>query len=167
MWTFRAAAACIDLGCACCMQLTPLPRLSLEFQSSCSSRRRLSTSSSCSSRSSLDGLSLGLSSSNSLQDSCHHGRWQPSMTRIRSGHNLELLGREQGSVFDAVDRGSVCRLLEPDSGSDCAASSSGEATESLGHSVLTPELQIVSEVRPVSCASSSNMVVLYMNTRSV
>lgn len=67
------------------------------------------------------------------------------MMRIRSGHNLELLGRDAESACGGVDSHSTCRL-EVANASDDAAFAVGEATASLGHSNLAPGLSFVGEV---------------------
>eukprot|EP00878_Enallax_costatus_P021596 GHUV01022880.1.p1 GENE.GHUV01022880.1~~GHUV01022880.1.p1 ORF type:complete len:550 (+),score=197.63 GHUV01022880.1:1412-3061(+) len=121
------------------IELAPLPRVSLEFQRSCKSHKRSSNISS--SRASLGTLSPY---SNSLQDSSM--RWQPSMTRISSGQDLQLLGCQRSGSYSGFDTTGSGEVTATDTSSSGEAIAVGEATESLGHSVLPVEVQHLSEV---------------------
>ena len=73
-------------------------------------------------------------------------RWQPSMKRISSGQDLQLLSCQKSySVFEAASR---CEVTALDTSSSSEVIAGGEAIESLGHSLLLAESQHPSEVCP-------------------
>lgn len=118
------------------LQLTPLPRLSLEFQHRASSHRD-------SSRASLDDCSLYSPSNSGHGLHSSSSSWQPSMTRIRSGHDLQLLG---DNAANAVQMQQQQHMPWPAGLSLQDAPTAGEATESLGHSPLAEGLEQIREV---------------------
>jgi hypothetical protein len=67
-------------------------------------------------------------------------RWQPSMSRIRSGHDLQLLDADES---EAAGQQSA---VWPAGMSLQDAPTAGEATESLGHGKLMEGLQQIEQV---------------------
>jgi hypothetical protein len=112
------------------LQLTPLPRLSFEFQVKAHSRRSLSSRAA-----SFDDCTLYSPGSSS-----GGARWQPSMSRIRSGHDLELLDGDEGAAAGQQS------AVWPAGMSLQDAPTAGEATESLGRGELREGLQQVEQV---------------------
>ncbi|KAF6258595.1 hypothetical protein COO60DRAFT_1101716 [Scenedesmus sp. NREL 46B-D3] len=128
--TLNVSALCLSLLCYT-LQLTPLPRLSLEFQVQANSRRNGSTSSSSTS---VDDCTL-----HSPGSSAGSTRWQPSMSRIHSGHDLLLLGVDED--VPAAQQAAV----GPAGTSLQDVPTAGEAPESLGHGELGEGMQQVEQ----------------------
>ncbi|WIA18959.1 hypothetical protein OEZ85_003628 [Tetradesmus obliquus] len=117
------------------IELTPLPRLSLEFQVKSNSRRSGSISGS---RASLDDCML-YSPGSSSGGGSSSSRWQPSMSRIRSGHDLQLLSADGGDAAGQLSSVWPAGMSLQD------APTTGEATESLGHGQLLDGLQQIEQ----------------------
>lgn len=118
--------------------------MSLDFQGG---RRSLKRSSSSNSSGSLPDTWSGSCSGSTLQDSSSSAslRWQPSNSRISSVQGI--LASHQIDSYNGLSTVDNCETVA--SGSNSCTDvllAAGEATESLGHSVLSAESERVGEV---------------------